>query len=530
MSDHSPATPFVAPELEEVARLFPNYTVHSLIACGGMGAVYEATQTSLDRRVAIKILPREFSADEAFREGFEAEAKAMAKLNHPNLIGVYDFGDVDGMLFIVMEFVAGNSLFASSDGNQIEPSAAISIITAVCSGLTDAHNNGILHRDIKPSNILLDHNANPKIGDFGLARALEREIQEGEQIFGTPGYTAPEVLEPPFTIDQRADIFSVGVMLHELLTGALPDADRRSASQICGCSFRLDPVIRKATHPDPNQRYKSCEEMAEALDKIAALKAAGGLVSQATAGSSALRTPGTYVAPKPVKSSSGFGFLVLLLVLAAGIAVYVMNRPPKTAPEPEETTENGPIVIEVDTSESSAVVSDTTPSTPTASGYNAQIIIDRLQSAINRDLTAARTTHLKDRNQNSVEYGEKLTALAESSDDPAAVEAASEVVARNEENDGKLTPNLPDALKALPGAEDLRTGHINTQRRVNKTYMQEIRESRGMYALELEHEIATNKETASPEQIAILQAELDRHNADKDHFEDNVMDVPEKLD
>jgi len=110
MSESENEGTFEAPGVEEVAALFPAYEVHSLIACGGMGAVYRATQRSLDREVAIKILPREFSNDQEFRSGFESEAKAMGKLNHPNLIGVYDFGEVDGMLFIVMEYVHGQSL------------------------------------------------------------------------------------------------------------------------------------------------------------------------------------------------------------------------------------------------------------------------------------------------------------------------------------------------------------------------------------------------------------------------------------
>lgn len=352
MSDHSQPVAFEAPEIEEVARLFPNYGIIRLIACGGMGAVYEATQSSLDRQVAIKILPREFSSDQAFREGFESEAKAMAKLNHPNLIGVYDFGEAGGMLFIVMEYVDGNSLFVSSNGIQVDQSVTLSIIEGVCHGLANAHAHGILHRDIKPSNILLDLSANAKIGDFGLARALEREIEDGEQIFGTPGYTAPEVLQPPFTIDQRADIFSVGVMLHELLTGMLPEADNRSASQICGCSFRLDPIIRKATHQDPSQRFSSCAEMAEALAKVAALKGSAPLIAgpidSTTSSSSAFKAPGKYVAPKTTstQSSSGLGIIVFVLIIAAAIAFFVMNQDSKVQIEPEKPPTSTPKTIE----------------------------------------------------------------------------------------------------------------------------------------------------------------------------------------
>ncbi|QTN33113.1 serine/threonine protein kinase [Akkermansiaceae bacterium] len=307
---HQPA--FQAPEIGEVARLFPAYDIHTLIACGGMGAVYQATQRSLDRTVAIKILPREFSTDSAFRAGFEAEAKAMAKLNHPNLIGVYDFGEAGGMLYIVMEYVAGKSLFHSAHGFAVDQAEALAIVIGVCEGLANAHENGVLHRDIKPSNILLDANANPKIGDFGLARALEREIEEGEQIFGTPGYTAPEVLTPPYAIDQRADIYSVGVMLHELLTGKLPDADPRPTSQICGCNQRLDAIIFRALHPDPKYRYASAAELAEDLGKISTSPSRALLTSNAPPSTGkapaapALRRPALVPArPPSALSSSG---------------------------------------------------------------------------------------------------------------------------------------------------------------------------------------------------------------------------------
>lgn len=335
MSDSEHQVIFRAPIVEEVESLFPAYNVHALIACGGMGAVYQATQKSLDRVVAIKILPREFSTDEAFRTGFEAEAKAMAKLNHPNLIGVYDFGEVSGMLYIIMEYVAGKSLFHSANAVALDPDEASRIVADVCRGLAHAHEFGILHRDIKPSNILLDPQASPKIGDFGLARALESQIEEGEQIFGTPGYTAPEVVEPPFTIDHRADIFSVGVMLHELLVGKLPSADTRPPSQICGCSPRFDEIVKKATNPDPNQRYSSANDFAKALENPKAglqrpMLATGGKSGKGTA----------YTAKKHRQSSSsGLGVLVLFLVVAAVGVWYLTSQTQKRRDAPEVVVE-----------------------------------------------------------------------------------------------------------------------------------------------------------------------------------------------
>ena len=186
MSDHAEHHLPTVPELQQIAHLFPGYEVAGLIASGGMGVVYKARQVSLDRDVAIKLLPREFGADAEFRNSFEAEAKAMARLNHPNLISVYDFGEVDELLFIIMEFVPGKSLFHSAHGTAIEPSEAGAIVANVCEGLAHAHEHGILHRDVKPGNILLSPKAEPKIGDFGLARPVNKEHNPDETIFGTP--------------------------------------------------------------------------------------------------------------------------------------------------------------------------------------------------------------------------------------------------------------------------------------------------------------------------------------------------------
>ena len=145
------------------------YRIVRIVGEGGMGAVYKARQRSLDRDVAIKILPRELGEDPEFHQSFETEAKAMARLNHPNLIGVYDFGAVEGMPYIVMEYVNGKSLFHSAYNIAIDPIQAVTIVKGICDGLAHAHENGVIHRDIKPANILLTPKAEPKIGDFGLA-------------------------------------------------------------------------------------------------------------------------------------------------------------------------------------------------------------------------------------------------------------------------------------------------------------------------------------------------------------------------
>lgn len=335
MSDSHPQA-FEAPSIHELAPLFPGYEIETLIATGGMGAVYRAIQKSLDRTVAIKILPKEFSKDAAFCEGFEAEAKAMARLNHPNLIGVYDFGEVNGMLYIIMEYVPGQSLFHSANGIAVDPVEVIRLVSGICDGLAHAHENGILHRDIKPSNILLDLETRPKIGDFGLARPMDRKIQEGEEIFGTPHYTAPEVVEAPHSVNNRADIFSVGVLLHELLTGKLPADDRRPTSVICHCDPRFDPIIRRATNPLPEARYSSAAEISRELQNIG-----NSLGPRVQRGHSPVPRPGAgRRSARPVvvrKSSSGNGSGILVLVvvaLLAAAAYFLMSQKPESQAKP----------------------------------------------------------------------------------------------------------------------------------------------------------------------------------------------------
>ena len=258
---------FEAPSPEELHDLLPAYDVLAFIAKGGMGAVYKAHQKSLERDVAIKILPREFGEDEDFRRRFEDEAKAMAKLNHPNLISVYDFGEVDGMPYIVMEFVDGKSLHHSAHGKVIDQKEVARLVTGICAGLAHAHEAGILHRDIKPANILLDSKKRPKIGDFGLARAADEHEGDGP-IFGTPDYTAPEVMRDTAAVDKRSDVYSIGVILYELLTGKLPEKTYVPASQIEDVDPRFDKIVRRATHPSPTLRFADAGVMAADLKAL----------------------------------------------------------------------------------------------------------------------------------------------------------------------------------------------------------------------------------------------------------------------
>ncbi|MEN8783755.1 MAG: protein kinase [Akkermansiaceae bacterium] len=339
--NQSNPTDFVAPSLEELGPLFPAYELEAFIAQGGMGAVYKARQKSLDRSVAIKILPREFGDDPQFRSSFEAEAKAMARLNHPNLISVYDFGDIEGMLYIIMEFVQGKALYYSAHNKAIDPAVALDLVSTISRGLAHAHRGGIIHRDIKPANILLDADAKPKIGDFGLAHPVDRGNDEG-LVFGTPGYTAPEIFQNGTDVDQRSDIFSVGALLYELLCGRHPEPD--SHGMTTGIDPRIDTILKRATNLNPNLRYPDVDELADDLDALIP-KLGGPRFATAPA---AVQTP-TLGSPPILSSSkqkSGIVPMVIILFLLLGggaAAIYIFSQdskePQTQLPEKEPEAE-----------------------------------------------------------------------------------------------------------------------------------------------------------------------------------------------
>jgi serine/threonine protein kinase len=536
MKETTHGTPFEAPELEEVARLFPSYEILGLIACGGMGAVYHAIQTSLDRPVAIKILPREYSTDAEFRAGFEAEAKAMAKLNHPNLISVYDFGEVEGLLFIIMEFVAGQSLHQATHGCAVEHADAIKLVIGVCHGLEHAHEYGILHRDIKPSNILLDGQMNPKIGDFGLARALERQVEEGEQIFGTPGYTAPEVLNPPFTIDQRADIFSVGVMLHELLTGCLPDADPRPASQICGCNRRLDVVIRRATDPNPNRRYVSATEFAKELEKIAAAPTLtlGTTPSQSLSRPKpALSRPAVASSPRQqnalgqpktfAKESSGTGLVIFLIVALIGaVAAYFVIKDRQSEALAPVSPPPKPAVIEnsIPPPSQEPVVNNTKELDP-------QDILRRTRSSIRQRIGPFLESHRLDMNENLTNYKKAMKTASEGlpfSDRERIREALSKNLGIWEKSGYKLPDRHPTSFGVVENVADIHATYVEKQAALQRDLESEIASLAGVYVLELQNQIEQISKNGNVLAVAALEEEAQSVQEDGQRLRDIITD------
>ena len=264
---------FDVPSIEEMSAYLPQFKFEKLAACGGMGAVYKAYQDSLERRVAVKILPPKFSAEQGFSDRFKVEARAMAKLNHTNIVGVYDFGITPGgHLYLVMEWIEGRSLHDLIHKTNLPLRKATNLAIQLCEALSFAHEHGIIHRDIKPGNIMVNDADHVKVADFGLARPTNEA--EEENPMGTPDYAAPEICGGN-VVDHRVDIFAVGVVLYEMLTGRVPETPRRPVTLYAKVSSRWDEIIAKAIHPDPNKRYQDAGEFRAYIN--AAMKQESGV-------------------------------------------------------------------------------------------------------------------------------------------------------------------------------------------------------------------------------------------------------------
>jgi len=276
-----------APALDEVARLFPELEVLELLGRGGMGAVYKARQPRLDRVVALKVLPASLARTPGFAERFAREARALARLNHPNIVTVHDFGSVEGadrLYYLIMEYVDGSNLRQLIASRRLTPEEALAIVPKLCEALQFAHDEGVLHRDVKPENILVDRRGRVKVADFGLAKLSGGSQQDvaltrSGVLMGTPRYMAPEQLEDARAVDHRADIYSLGVVFYEMLTGELPLGRFAPPSQKVEVDVRLDEVVLHALEKDPERRYQHASEVKDAVERLpraAAPPAPGG--------------------------------------------------------------------------------------------------------------------------------------------------------------------------------------------------------------------------------------------------------------
>jgi len=284
------ATPpggFVPPDVSVLAEQFPQLEILQLLGQGGMGAVYKARQRQLDRLVAVKILPPQVGRAEAFAERFTREARSLAKLNHPGIVMVYDFGRTEASLYyFIMEFVDGTDLRHVIQTGQLSPAEALVVVPQICEALQYAHGEGVVHRDIKPENILLNKKGQVKIADFGLAKLLDQPgtvytLTKAGQKMGTPHYMAPEQIERPHLVDHRADIFSLGVVFYEMLTGELPLGRFPLPSTKVHIDVRLDEVVLKTLEKEPQRRYQHASEVKIDVETISAGSPAAEPVNKA---------------------------------------------------------------------------------------------------------------------------------------------------------------------------------------------------------------------------------------------------------
>jgi hypothetical protein len=239
----------------------------------------------------VKILPPEVGADSTFSERFTREARALAKLSHQNIVSVFDFGQADGLYYFVMEYVDGANLRqviaagASNPEEALASEEALAIVPQICEALRFAHDEGIVHRDIKPENILVDKQGRVKIADFGLAKLLGKApadltLTGANQAMGTLHYMAPEQMQGAASVDHRADIYSLGVVFYEMLTGQLPIGRFEPPSKKVHVDVRLDEVVLRSLESDPARRYQSVSDVKIDLESVAAESASHGVMGQ----------------------------------------------------------------------------------------------------------------------------------------------------------------------------------------------------------------------------------------------------------
>jgi len=275
-----PATPpgaFIPPSPQELDPLLPQLEVLELLGRGGMGAVYKARQPVLDRLVAVKLLAPHMAASAAFAERFMREARTLAKLSHAHIIAIYDFGKIEAktgdLYYIVMDYIDGTDLRQVIRGGNLTPESALAIVPQICEALQFAHDEGVVHRDIKPENILIDKKGHVKIADFGLAKLALADpdvytLTHTGGVMGTPRYMSPEQMEGSHDVDHRADIYSLGVVFYELLTGELPMGRFDPPSKKVQVDVRLDDVVLRTLEREPERRYQQASQIKSDVESI----------------------------------------------------------------------------------------------------------------------------------------------------------------------------------------------------------------------------------------------------------------------
>ncbi|MEM6672913.1 MAG: serine/threonine-protein kinase [Planctomycetota bacterium] len=260
-------------ELRE--RVAPKLTSLELGEClgrGGTGVVFRARQLDLGTDVAVKVIAPPPESRSAWSARFQREARALSELDHPGIVAIHGFGEDDDLAWIVMELVDGASLRELMDAGTLTPEEALAIAPELCAALEYAHELGIVHRDVKPGNVLVDASGRVKLVDFGIAKLAGDEastrLTHTHQAMGTLRYMAPEQLDAPQSVDHRADIYALGILLYEMLTGVVPQGVIAPPSKRVSVDVRLDEVVLRSLEREPEQRYQRVAELAKRVESI----------------------------------------------------------------------------------------------------------------------------------------------------------------------------------------------------------------------------------------------------------------------
>ena len=346
-------------EIREGVVVDGRYRVIGRIGSGGMADVWVADDTHLQRRVALKVLHNRFAQDREFVERFRREAEAAAGLQHPNVVGIFDRGAIDGTYYIAMEYLQGRSLKELIDAGM-EPEEAVRVVRQILEAAGFAHRNGIVHRDFKPQNVIVDENGHVSVTDFGIARAGVSEITQTGSVMGTAHYLSPEQA-PGMAVTPASDLYSIGVILYEALTGGVPfegdsavavalkqvsQTPQRPSAINQRVSPALDAVVMRALAKDPAQRFQDAAAFSAALEAAQRDPAATGPHTAAFA-----PLPPAVVVEEPVveeeredERRNRRWLLVLLAVLLGLLAAFALTRD-TTTEVPDVTGEQLPVAI-----------------------------------------------------------------------------------------------------------------------------------------------------------------------------------------
>ncbi|MCC6905184.1 MAG: serine/threonine protein kinase, partial [Anaerolineae bacterium] len=298
-----------------IGKTLGNYQIVRLLGKGGMAAVYLGFQPSMNRNVAIKVMAQQFKGETAFIQRFKNEARVIAQLEHAHILPVYDFGEENGVLYIVMRYLSAGTLEDRISREGMAPAEVQEYLSQLAPALDYAHSRGVIHRDLKPANVMIDSQGSLFLTDFGIAKSLEddQKLTATDSVVGTPTYMSPEQGLGE-KIDSRSDIYSLGVILYEMLTGQVPfTADNPMAvmlkhiNEVVPAPSSINPkltpaidrVVLKALAKNHDERYATCVELANALKEALSGKAPAA-TSETEQIAAAPGRPGSETMPSPV--------------------------------------------------------------------------------------------------------------------------------------------------------------------------------------------------------------------------------------